>query len=220
MKRRNSLVGLVAITAVGVLIASVAFKPNSNLPDLLPDLLTDVAVYPPQSLETVELIDHHKKPVSLDRFKNRWTFMFIGFTHCAHICVPTLSQMAVLKKAIEKQQSAVGAAPAFVFVSVDPERDTPEHLAAYMGNFDPEFVGMTGDETAVLDLEKRLQAFHRVREDKRKPQGYDIDHSGEIFLIDPLGRLAGKFHPPLDPNLVTAQFALFVSHFTRAEPTS
>ena len=73
---------------------------------------------------------------------------------------------------------------------------------------------MTGEEAAVEDFEKRLKAFHRVREDKTKPQGYDIDHSGEIFLIDPAGRLAAKFFPPLDINQVVVQFHLFVSHFS------
>lgn len=198
---------------VAAVIANVSFKQNSGLPEQL----HDVAVYPPRALESVHLIDQNKAVVSIERFKNNWTFLFIGFTHCAHICVPNLSQMVLLKKAI-LNESELGSrykdkGLAFVFVSVDPARDTPEHLAHYMGNFDQSFIGMTGEASAVKDFEKKLKAFHRVREDKTKPQGYDIDHSGEIFLIDPAGRLAAKFYPPLDINKAVNQFRLFVSHF-------
>jgi len=208
----KQLMGLVVITAVALLVTIVVLRPSSSLPKLL----HDVAVEPPQPLGKVTLIDHNRQTVSLERFKQKWTFLFVGFTSCTHICMPALAQLALLKKAIIKESGVdpkADKAPDFVFVSVDPKRDTPERLAKYMLNFDPEFIGMTGDKKAVLALEKRLKAFHRVREDKRKPQGYDIDHSGEIYLINPLGQLVAKFHPPLDFGKVIKQFSLFVSHF-------
>ena len=218
MMKLGTTLGLAAIVIVGAIVANFTLRHDSTLPEQL----YDVAVFPPQSLEAVDLIDQNNEVVGIERFKNNWTFLFVGFTHCAHICVPSLSQMVLLKKAILNQPEFgpryQEKGLAFVFVSVDPARDTPEHLARYMGSFDPGFIGMTGEESAVEDFEKRLKALHRVREDKTKPQGYDIDHSGEIFLIDPAGRLAAKFHPPLDINKVVNQFQLFVGHFTAPVP--
>jgi len=213
MTLRSTLIGLFIITVMGMVFANLILKSNSSLPNAL----HDVAVEPPQSLEKVDLIDHHGQIVNLARFKGKWSFLFIGFTHCDHICAPALAQMALLKKDILKQAVYQTAPPAFVFVSVDPKRDTPAHLANYLLNFDADFIGMTGQEAAVLDFEQRLKAFHRVREDKRKPQGYDIDHSGEIYLIDPAARLTAKFQPPLDPEQVIIQFDLFVKHYAAAK---
>ena len=117
--------------------------------------------------------------------------MFFGFTHCPDVCPTTLVKLAQVRR-----QAALPAGLRVVFVSVDPQRDTPAVLGPYVRAFDPQFIGLTGEPAALGELARRFGvAVNRVE----LPGGdYTMDHSAVIFLLDADARLVGLFTPPFN----------------------
>ena len=118
------------------------------------------------------------------------TLVFFGFTHCPDVCPTTLVKLAAIKR--------TGALPDLrvLFVSVDPERDTPAVLASYVHAFDPDFVGATGEPAEIKRLAQKFGvAVARVD----LPGGdYTMDHSAAVFLLDRRGEIVAVFTPPFE----------------------
>jgi protein SCO1/2 len=125
--------------------------------------------------------------------------VFFGFTHCPDVCPATLALLAQVARA--------HAAPVHVlFVSVDPARDTPERLAAYVHAFDPGFVGLRGDEATVQRVARQ---FGVVTSKVPLPGGdYTMDHSAVLSLVDAQGEIVGIFTPPFDPQRLAQDLKL------------
>lgn len=211
---RAALATLVVLTAIGG--ALFAWSRSTDSP--LPANLRGVVVAAPMKLGAVHLTDHRGGTVTDAWFAGHWTFLFFGFTSCSDVCPATLAQLAVLKKVISRNHPDVSM-PRYVFVSVDPERDTRTRLKTYLANFDPSFVGMSGDPAQIEALERPMGAFHR----KGKPAAsgyYSVSHSAEIFLLDPSARVYARFIPPLKPAVVADQLRAIVTlyaHNTRPD---
>ena len=150
------------------------------------------ALWPaPAPLAPFELSDQAGARFGRERLEGRWSLVFFGFTHCPDVCPTTL---AALGSAVEKLRPAAGGdAYQVVFVSVDPERDTPAAIAQYVSHFGPGVVGITGSNEALERLTRQLGVVHmRVGEG----EDYLIDHSAQILLLDPQARLVGVLSPP------------------------
>lgn len=132
----------------------------------------------------------------------RWTFMFFGYTQCPDVCPTALALM----KEVRAIGGAVPSAPTFevVFVSVDPRRDSDRLLAQYLAAFDPGFVGISGDDAALMPLTQALGVAYQ-RHDEKGAHNYTVDHSAAIHLIDPQGRLAASFPPPQQAATLAAE---------------
>lgn len=132
----------------------------------------------------------------------RWTFLFFGYTRCPDVCPTALSLM----KEVKAELGAVSPAPTFqvVFVSVDPQRDTPALLQEYMAAFDPAFIGVSGDDAALRPLVDVLKVSFR-RNDRQDKHNYTVDHSAAIHLIDPQGRPQRLFPPPQQASALVAE---------------
>jgi protein SCO1 len=155
----------------------------------------------PATVPAVTLVDQRGAPVtSAALLTGGWSFVFLGFTSCPNVCPATLGQLAAVKRSAARLFPALPQ-PRFVFVSVDPQRDTPARLAAYLPTFDRDFLGVTGDPAQIAILSDALAAFHRRRAEKG-PDDYGVVHSGEIYLFDPAGRIHARFTPPLDPDQI------------------
>lgn len=117
------------------------------------------------------------------------TLVFFGFTHCPDVCPTTLVKLAQVRK-----QAQLPGGLRVVFVSVDPQRDTPAVLGPYVQAFDPQFIGLTGEPAALAELARGFGvAVNRVE----LPGGdYTMDHSAVIFLLDADAHLVGLFTPP------------------------
>lgn len=129
------------------------------------------------------LTDHHGKPRTLADFKGRVVVIFFGFTHCPDVCPATLAELAQVAKELgpdaEKMQ--------VLFVTVDPERDTPELLRQYVPSFNPDFLGLYGDAAATAQAAKEFKIFYQKQ---TQPGGsYSVDHSAGTYVLDPQGRL-------------------------------
>jgi len=121
---------------------------------------------------------------SLKDFQNKVVVLFFGFTQCPDVCPTTLAEIAEAKKLL----GADGERVQGVFVTVDPERDTPQVLKAYMANFDPSFVALRGTPEQLADMAKEFKVYYRKAEGKT-PSSYTMDHSAASYVYDPQGRL-------------------------------
>ena len=130
------------------------------------------------------LTGHDGKPRVLADFRGKAVVVFFGFTHCPDICPTTLADAAQAMKALGKDAERVQV----LFVTVDPERDTPELLAKYVPAFDARFLGLTGDPAAVQKAAKEFKIYYEKRAGKT-PGEYSVDHSAQSFVLDPQGRL-------------------------------
>ena len=130
------------------------------------------------------LTGHDGKPRVLADFRGKAVVVFFGFTHCPDICPTTLADAAQAMKALGKDAERVQV----LFVTVDPERDTPELLAKYVPAFDARFLGLTGDPAAVQKAAKEFRIYYEKRAGKT-PGEYSVDHSAQSFVLDPQGRL-------------------------------
>jgi protein SCO1 len=166
------LTGLVLCLAVILLVAG---GPNTIVP-------TAAAVGGP-----FRLTDQAGRTVSDRDLAGRPFLVFFGFTHCPEVCPTTLFEVSEVLRALGPDADKIGA----LFVTVDPERDTPDKLKDYLSSFDPHLRGLTGDPAAVAAATKAYRVYVR-----KVPQedGYTIDHTAIVYLMDKNGRFVAPFN--------------------------
>ena len=130
------------------------------------------------------LTGHDGKPRTLADFRGKAVVLFFGYTHCPDICPTTLADMAGVMKKLGKDAGRVQV----LFVTVDPERDTPAVLSRYVPAFDPSFLGLYGDAAATQRAAKEFKIFYEKRPGSA-PGSYTIDHSAQSYILDAQGRL-------------------------------
>lgn len=131
------------------------------------------------------LTDFDGKPRTLAEFKGKAVVVFFGYTHCPDVCPTTMSELAQVRQAL----GAEGDKLQVLFISVDPERDTPEVLKAYMQAFDPSFLALYADSPdKLVALAKDFKVFYQ-KVDGKEPGRYSVDHSAASYAYDPQGRL-------------------------------
>ena len=162
-------------------------------------LRAGTALPEPRAIPEFSLVDLAGEPFARTNFEGRWSLVFTGFTHCPDVCPTTLALMSDLRRELNRDDLQ------FVFVSVDPERDTPEVIARYLAHFDPALLGATGKRA---DIERFTAALGLAQ--VRNPgvgDEYTVDHSTAFVLIDPKGRLAGYFQAPHQRDALAADLA-------------
>jgi protein SCO1 len=133
---------------------------------------------------SLELPDHTGKLRRLEDFRGKAVVVFFGFTQCPDVCPTTLAELSQAMKRLGADAERVQV----LFVSVDPERDTPEVLAPYVTAFDPRFLGLAGDLEQTRRVAKEFKIFFEKRQ--TGPGGaYSVDHSGQTYVLDTEGRL-------------------------------
>ena len=139
---------------------------------------------------------------SLSDFKGKVSALYIGYTQCPDVC-PT--SLAIMSQALNDLSPEELEQVQPLFVSVDPERDTPEQLAVYSRFFHPKIIGMTGTKEDVDLVVNRYGAFYRKVEMKDSAMGYAVDHSSRIYLIDKNGQLRQSLMHGTRSNEVVAE---------------
>lgn len=161
----------------------------------------------PRIIPEFQLVDHRGQPFTLEQLRGKWTLVFFGFTSCPDICPTTL---ATLSQWFKKLDEDIAANTQVVMLTVDPARDTEAVLATYMGHFNPDFVGVTGDFLAIKTLTDQLNvAFNRVV----TGSDYTVDHSAHLVLINPYGHYHGIFKPPFQLGQLKSTYESIVSSF-------
>ncbi len=140
--------------------------------------------------------------VSLSDYRGKVVAMYIGYASCPDVC-PT--SLAIMSQALKNLDPAEAAGVQPVFISVDPERDTPEKLAQYSRFFFPTMVGLTGERSAIDDIVKRYGAFYKIVDMGDSAMGYAVDHSSRTYLIDQHGQFSKALPHGTPPDgVVTA----------------
>lgn len=159
----------------------------------------------PWTLEPFELVDHRGEPFTGENLKGQWDFVFFGFTHCPDVCPMSMTLLAQAYNRLAERPELQRRTRA-VFVSVDPERDTPEKLRDFVGYFNPEFVGVTGSAEEIKRVADQLHIYYQIHEPVDGSGDYAVDHSAAILLVDPEGRMIALFTGASDPTVLAGDF--------------
>lgn len=130
------------------------------------------------------LTDHNGQPRTLADFQGKVVVVFFGFTQCPDVCPTSMSEMAEAKRLL----GADGDRFQGLFISVDPERDTPEIMREYMASFDPTFLALYAAPEALPDVAKSFRIYYKKVEGST-PTSYTMDHSAGSYVYDPQGRI-------------------------------
>jgi cytochrome oxidase Cu insertion factor (SCO1/SenC/PrrC family) len=147
------------------------------------------------------LTDNTGKRVTDQDYRGRYTLVFFGYTSCPDICPAGLQLMAgALDKLWAKAERITP-----IFISVDPQRDTPEKLAAYVKNFDPRLVGLTGTPDEIAAVAKAYKVYYAKVPSKERPDDYTMDHTSIIYVMDPKGEFVTHFTPSTSVDEMAAK---------------
>ena len=174
---------------------------DGSIPEGLEATVLDKA----RPLSAFALQDHDKQPFNEQTIKGHWSFLFFGYTHCPDVCPLALKVMQDTWKQIPHDPNDP-AAPRMFFVSVDPDRDTPELLKQYVRYFDPAFIGVTGKADEIDKLTGQLGILYGFEDKDPETGNYNVNHSAQFLLIDPQGRLRAVVSPPHDPATIASNF--------------
>lgn len=188
---RRLLLGTVALLAV-VLVGTLAARFLLNSAARAP--ATQVAlVYPaPRALPPFTLTAGDGSTFDASRLRGHFTFVLFGYTNCPDVCPTTLIELKRVRELLADLPAR--ERPAVVLVSVDPKRDTPERLSAYVTHFDPTFVGLTGAQAQIGTLAQAVGVA--IERGEERDGSYSVDHTAALFLIDPGARVAAVFPTP------------------------
>jgi protein SCO1/2 len=208
---RRTLISLAVVFALtglwfGMLFFGGGLEPRSIAVDL-----SDATLLPqPKPLEDFTLVGQDGQPLGRDDLKGRWTFLAFGYTYCPDVC-PTM--MATFD-ALEQELAKSGAEPQaeFLFVSVDPERDTPQRVGEYVGYFNPRIQGATAGHEVLRPLTTQLGILYQRAEGQDTAMGYLVDHSASMLLLDPQARLSAIFGSPHNAKTMAGDFRTISSH--------
>lgn len=184
MSKRLLLLVVVAPAMLGLIIAMIVRAPTP--------VQSITLLERPRPLPASELTTGKGEAIIANAQGDQWRLMFFGFTHCPDICPTTLERLSRVRRTSETLRGALR----LEFVTVDPERDTPQTMEQYATYFDSSIRSLTGDPDAIKQFAEGAGiAFLKVPLDDG---GYTMDHSAALVLVNPQGRIAGYILPPWD----------------------
>ncbi len=151
-----------------------------------------------------QLVDQNSKPITDQDLKGHPFLVFFGFTHCPDVCPTTLFEVSEIFRALGPDAKDVRA----LFVTVDPERDTPDKLKDYLSSFDPRIIGVTGDQAAIAATERAYRVYA-----KKVPTdggGYTMDHTAIVYLMSKDGRFVAPFNMKRRPEEAAAELKRYL----------
>jgi protein SCO1/2 len=177
MKKRNALkliAGCACLAGVAGLITACSEKKSFTAIDVTgADYAKDFA-----------LTDHNGQPRSLKDFAGKVVVLFFGYTQCPDVCPTSMAELVEVKKLLGKDGERLQG----LFVTIDPQRDKPEMLKEYMGNFDPTFLALTTTLDKLPALAKEFKVYYKKVEGQT-PTSYTMDHSAGCYVYDTQGKL-------------------------------
>ncbi len=186
--------------ALGLYSAQRFFAPAAAPRPATPELKAVRMFNEPRVLADYRLDSADGRGLTRESLAGHWTLVFLGFTHCPDVCPTTLAELSKAQKLWRDLPAATR--PRLLFVSVDPERDTPKIVADYARYFDADTLTATAAAKPLADFAATMGLVYMK---VPLPGGdYSMDHSATLVLLDPQGRQAGLVRPPLDGNAIGA----------------
>ncbi|HYM85803.1 MAG TPA: SCO family protein [Pseudoxanthomonas sp.] len=201
--RRIGFILVIALAAgLGLMAAQKYFGTTARAPEW-PET-SSVTLFPQaRTLPAFSLRQSDGTQLASGELNGHWTLVFLGFTHCPDVCPTTLTEL----KAAQDQWKSLpdSVRPRVLFVSVDPERDTPMAIGEYAHAFHADTLAATADVPALENFARSLMfVFQKVpgKNFSQNPRDYSMDHSANIAVLDPQGRMAGFIKPPFQPKAI------------------
>ncbi len=179
MNRRNTLSSLMACALATAGAGSLLAACSEPKPQF-----KSIDVTGADYARDFQLTDHNGQPRTLKDFRGKLVVVFFGYTQCPDVCPTTLTELAEAKKLLGPEGDKLQG----LFVTVDPERDTPEVLKGYMANFDPGFLALRGTPEQLAVVAKEFKMYYKKVEGQT-PASYTMDHSAASYVYDTQGRL-------------------------------
>ena len=203
--RTTALLLVIALAAgAGLVVAQRVWNAPQAAP--APALAAVRLFEPARTLPAFSLRQSDGTALVPGELKGHWTLVFLGFTHCPDVCPTTLAELAQAQKRWEALPEPVR--PRVLFVSVDPERDTPDRIGEYAHAFHRDTIAATADIPGLERFTRSLSLVFAKVTPEGTPEGqYTIDHSATLAVLDPQGRMAGIVQPPLDVPGIAADLA-------------
>lgn len=204
-------VGTVVIFAFFLLTMAAAYyltKPSPPPQELAGVLRPDFRL-----LNPFKLTDHNNEVFDEKNLKDKWSFVFFGYTSCPDVCPATLYVLSSIHSLLVDETGKKPDDMQVVFVSVDPARDTPEKLADYVPYFNEDFIGTTADKEEIDKLARQFGAGYII-DPETSPGAYNVSHTSAIFLVDPYGRLVATFSQPHQPPTIKEQYKKIRTYFS------
>jgi len=195
--RRPQLVVLAALGLIGVLVVISTTLVGIAFRD--PAKGVAAGLLGAQIGGKFTLIDDEGKPFTDAGLKGKWHLVFFGYTHCPDICPTALNDLSLALSQLGAKEKDVD----IVFISVDPERDTPGVLKSYVESFGGPIVGLTGTPDEIAAAAKHYHVLYAKH--PTADGGYDMDHSAVIYIMDPQGRFTATFGPNDTPDTMIAR---------------
>jgi protein SCO1/2 len=194
--KKNANFRLPLLVAVVLATAAVtAWMQRDTLTAHALNTITPAASSETKTLAGAEIIgafaltDHNGQTVTEKEYGEKYKLVFFGFTHCPHICPQGLQKLSLVLQSLGSQ--ADNTAP--LFISVDPQRDTPDVMKSFVTQFDPRLTGLTGTPEQVEAAKSAFKVYAAKVANDTNPEDYMMDHSSYLYLMSPDNRLIGLF---------------------------
>lgn len=212
MSMRHRFLVILLILACGAAGGGLAFL-IADRPGSRPETEA-VLLDTPRQLPEITLQTHHGESWNPVDLEDQWSMVFFGFTNCPDVCPES---MTIMNQTVERIASRHDIPPPeVIFVSVDPARDTPERLAEYVPYFNPSFMGLTGEPSAIQALAAAMAVPVPPDMPTTPPSDeYDVSHGASISLVGPSGNVRAFFTPPHDPGRMARDYASIHRYLTR-----
>lgn len=150
---------------------------------------TDANMSDPAFRAAFELTDHNGLIRTERDFSGQWLLIFFGFANCPDICPTTLAEVAAVMEGLGTDAEKVQP----IFISIDPERDTPAALSEFVPLFNEDIIGLTGTPTQIAETSESFPIFFERIEEASAPDGYTMGHTSHLFLLDPQAGFADSW---------------------------
>jgi protein SCO1/2 len=189
----------ILVVVLVVLVAAMFLLPRSQRGE---PPQTATVLPAAQPLADVRFIDKTGRETHFSDFKGNFTLLFFGFTNCPDVCPLTLSLLTQVRADLVSR--APRLTPRVLFISVDPNRDTPDRIAAYLNGFDPEFAGVTASDAELAPLLKQLGVA--VEKHEHGGANYNVVHNSAIYVLDENAEWIAVSTGPHDPQVLASDF--------------
>lgn len=197
---------VVCAVSLGIVARHLLIKPSPE-----PEISHGTILSQPRPLPEFSLEGTAGYPINNQHLQGHWTFLFMGFSHCASICPLTMAELAKMMGLIAQDSSL--PFPWVVMITLDPQRDSLERMHDYVRSFNPHFLGARGSEEEVKKLAHFLGiAYTQIKSNANNhANDYSIEHSGAIMLLNPSGDLVAFFTPPHHANSLVKDYQQIIT---------
>jgi len=196
------------LAAIGGLLVGIWWIQQ---PPAKPSVISATVLSPARPLSAFHLTDHKQQDFDKRQLLGKWSFLFFGYTNCPDVCPTTLFLFKMLAGKLQPQPDLYKSTQ-FLFVSVDPERDTAEVLTRYINYYNPDFTGLTGTPEEIKQFTTSLGVPYFIGDHQPGQMNYTVDHSGAIILINPQGEFQAVFSAPQQLDKVYTDYLNIINY--------